>query len=189
MRHGRKVAVFGSSVALGEGVKGGGWAARLAAALGDRATTLVNLSENGCNTALACHLFPRVVPQERPDVLMISLSLPNERLDLARFQAGISELLRLCAASLPECRVILCGPYPCNLCERDKRVFVLFQQLVEWGRALPSQHPGLRFLDFFSALHRGSGGWPKGTFADDVHPNAKGHELMFRAIDLALFDP
>jgi lysophospholipase L1-like esterase len=184
----RKVVVFGSSVALGEHVEGGGWAAQLAAALAGRAA-LVNLSESGSDTSRACARFAHLVPREQPDVIMISLSLPNEGLDLGSFQKGVLELLRLCRALTPAARVVLCGPYPCNLCERDKRVFALFEHLVAWCKGLPAEHPELRFLDFFSAVHRGGGGWPPGTYNDDVHPNRRGHELMFRQADLAIFDP
>ena len=180
----QRVVVFGSSVALGAHVPGGGWAALLAAALAERAT-VVNCSESGSDTYRACTRFSATVPPQRPDVVVLSLSLPNEGLDLVSFEAGILELLRLSRTLLPAARVVLCGPYPCNMCERDPRVLQLFQQLLSWCKTVE----GVRFVDFFSAVHRGGGGWPPGTFDDDVHPNQKGHELMFRQIDLSIFDP
>jgi lysophospholipase L1-like esterase len=43
------------------------------------------------------------------------------------------------------------------------------------------------FVDFFSKIHNGNGGWPKDCCEDDVHPNKKGYRLMFEQIGLNIF--
>ena len=43
-------------------------------------------------------------------------------------------------------------------------------------------------IDFLSCLDDGSGKWKEGTYEDAGHPNTKGHEEMFKAINFKIFD-
>ena len=55
----------------------------------------------------------------------------------------------------------------------------MHQEMETWG---------VPVLDFLSATDNGRGHWKKGIYQDAMHPNEKGHRLMFEAIDLTLFD-
>lgn len=172
-----RVVVFGSSVAEGS-YHERSWAKQLTKALGERGI-VVNLSQSGSDTRTALSRVD-VVLKERPDVVIVSLSLPNEGLNLRSFQQGMEEIVKRLRPS--GARVVLCGPYPFNGCE-NPQIRQLFLDLIAWYRAT---FPDLAFVDFFSGIHDGRGCWPKGTFEDAVHPNDRGFDLMFSCIDLRL---
>ena len=173
------VAVVGSSVA--QCISGEGWVRHLASALGDEAR-VVNLAQSGLSTRLALHhLVPRLVPDTR--LVLVSLSLPNEGLMLKEFEAGILKLSQAIRRKCPDAKIALCGPYPCNECRHSPHVRAMFDDLVQWFQNLPTETADL-FIDFFSSVHNGQGGWRDGEFEDSVHPNAEGQKRMFDAIDL-----
>ena len=100
------IVVIGSSVAQGCGASNfHGWSAQLANALRGRAR-LVNVAEGGADTGRTIQRFPHVVPQHRPAMVVIGLSLANEGLlwadgnrqgtgerVCAQFEAGVSRYL------------------------------------------------------------------------------------------------
>jgi lysophospholipase L1-like esterase len=177
------VCVFGSSVALGSGISGS-WAKLLADALSE-SCDVVNASQSGSDTRCAISRI-NVVQKLKPDFVVLSLSLPNEDLNVSSFHSGITRLLKLMSETMPSTRVILCGCYPFNMCADHPRIRALFEQTVAMLKSAATEHKAA-FVDFFSSVHDGNGAWPKGAFEDDVHPNHLGHKLMFDAIDLRLF--
>jgi Starch binding domain len=104
---GLKIVVIGSSVALGHRAwMLEGWAERLGKALHQHyGHQLVNVSEVGANVGRTIDRFPTVVAPEKPDIVIIALSLGNEgfahcrpqdrRVLQRRFESGLQQLLKM----------------------------------------------------------------------------------------------
>ncbi|ELR98781.1 DUF1796 family putative cysteine peptidase [Gloeocapsa sp. PCC 73106] len=184
-----KVMVVGSSVALGCSswlLKG--WTSRLETVLKDR-YQFVNCSFLGADVTSIISKFPRLISQEQPDIVIISLSLGNEGLAHCpreqqqalrqRFETGLQELISMTRAlgAYP----ILGGVYPHG--EYNLEHYLVLQQtraeMFTWG---------VPVIDWFPLLHDGIGRWKKGIYFDPAHPNSEGHRLMYEAINLSLFD-
>jgi lysophospholipase L1-like esterase len=185
----RKVAVIGSSVAAGFNawlVRG--WAWRLREALRALGIDLANVSEPGANVVRTIQRFPEVVPPERPDVVVIGLSLGNEGLANCGpgegrpvqkgFEEGLLRLVRMTEdlGATP----VLGGVYPNGnySLEHYELLRETRERMLSWG---------IPVLDWLSALDDGAGKWKPGIWFDPGHPNSEGHRLMFEAIDLGLF--
>ncbi len=187
---GLKIAVIGSSVALGcNGWLLRGWAWHLEQVLHKKyGHILVNLSEVGANVSTTINRFPVVVAPEKPDVVIIALSLGNEglahcpphqrRAAQRRFESGLLQLIKMTRelGALP----ILGGVYP-NGDYNSEHNWLLREthnRMLKWG---------VPVLDWLDAVDDGAGRWKAGTFFDSAHPNMEGHRLMYQAIDLRLF--
>lgn len=187
---GLKIAVMGSSVALGyKAWLFKGWVWRLKQALQQQyGHDLVNLSELGANVSRTLERFPAVVSPEQPDIVIIALSLGNEGLASCapherravqrRFESGLQQLVKMTRAigAMP----ILAGVYPHNhySSEHQRLLWDSHQRMLSWG---------LPVLDWLTALDDGQGRWKAGISFDPAHPNTIGHRLMYHAIDLDLF--
>jgi lysophospholipase L1-like esterase len=187
---GLKIAVIGSSLALGcNGWLLRGWAWHLEQALHKKyGHQLVNLSEVGANVSTTINRFPVAVAPEKPDVVIISLSLGNEGLAYCpahqrravqrRFESGLQQLIKMTRelGALP----ILGGVYP-NGDYNSEHNWLLrdtHNRMLRWG---------VPVLDWLDAVDDGEGRWKAGTSFDPAHPNTEGHRLMYEAIDLRLF--
>ncbi|MEB3336552.1 MAG: DUF1796 family putative cysteine peptidase [Leptolyngbyaceae bacterium] len=187
---GLKVVVIGSSVALGcSAWLLRGWAWHLGQALQHHyGHQLVNVSEIGTNVGTTIARFPHVVVPEKPDIVIISLSLGNEGLASSppqqhrsiqrRFENGLQQLVKMTRelGALP----ILGGVYPNGDYSPEQYVALqdTHQRLLSWD---------IPVLDWLTALDNGQGRWKPGISFDSAHPNTEGHRLMYEAMDLTLF--
>ena len=188
---GLKIAVIGSSVALGcNSWLLRGWAWHLEKALHEQyGHILVNVSEVGANVSTTIDRFPLVVAPEQPDIVIIGLSLGNEGLAYCpphqqkavqrRFERGLQQLVKMTKelGAMP----ILAGLYPNGDYRREHNYLLrdTHNRMLSWGV------PVLNWLD---AVDDGTGRWKPGISSDPAHPNRLGHRLMYEAIDLSLFD-
>ncbi len=188
--NGLKIVVIGSSVALGCNawlLKG--WADHLAQALHQtHGHRLVNASEVGANVSTTIDRFPLVVPPEKPDIVIIALSLGNEGLAYCfphqrravqrRFESGLQQLIKMTRQL--GAQPILGGVYPHG--EYSPEHYWLLRdthsRMMHWG---------VPVLNWLPAVDDGQGRWQVGTSSDPTHPNGEGHRRMFQAIDLNLF--
>ncbi len=188
---GLKIAVIGSSVALGcNAWLLRGWAWHLGQALQQRyGHYLINVSEIGANVGTTIARFSQAVAPHNPDVVIISLSLGNEGLAFApphqqraiqqRFESGLLQLIKMTREL--GAQPILGSVYPNgNYSPEHYRLLQeTHQRMKTWGVSV---------LDWLSPLDDGRGRWKPGIFADHAHPNTDGHHLMFEAIDLNQFN-
>lgn len=191
-RAGLKVVVIGSSVAMGcSAWLLRGWAWHLGQALQQHyGHRLVNRAELGANVSRTIARFSSVVAPERPDIVIIALSLGNEGLASCapahrkavqrRFENGLQHLVKMTrdVGAYP----VLGGVYPHG--DYSSEHYDLLQQthqrMVSWG---------VPVLDWLGVLADDQGRWQAGTAWDVAHPNTRGHGLMFEAIDLSWFQP
>ena len=181
-----RLAIVGSSVALGWGsTNGNSWARRLAMALGPD-WEVVNKSVAGNSSQNLLDRFDRDIGAEHWDAVIIALSLANEGIlwfdaDTV-FQGYTNRLGQLVQrvrgiGAVP----VVTGAYPNNqytplqydYCRR-------FNRLLAAGEVAG--------IDFMGTVDDDAGHWAPGLFADAWHPNDQGHEEMLRAIPLSLFD-
>ncbi|MBD2412383.1 lipase [Nostoc calcicola FACHB-389] len=185
-----KIAVIGSSVALGyKGWLLRGWTWLLAQALQEKyGHQLVNVSEVGANVSRTINRFASVVRPEKPDIVIIALSLGNEGLAYClpherraiqrRFESGLQQLVKMTRDI--GARPILGGVYPNNDYSLEHHWLLkdTHNRTIDWG---------VPVLDWLAALDNGQGGWKEGISFDPAHPNTVGHQLMYEAINLDLF--
>jgi lysophospholipase L1-like esterase len=186
-----KIVVIGSSVA--QGYKAwllGGWSRMLGQTLErNYGHQLVNVSEPGANVSRTIHRFGTVVAPEKPDIVIIALSLGNEgfayrnpserRAAQKWFENGLLQLVQMTRdlGALP----ILGGVYPHGDYTPEHHWFLqdTHHRMMNWN---------VPVLDWLSTLEDGQGRWKAGTSFDPSHPNTLGHQLMYQAIDLKLFE-
>ena len=189
-QNGLKVLVLGSSVAMGCSawlLKG--WASQLGKTLKEKfGHQLVNRSQLGANVSSTIERFAAVVVPEKPDLVIISLSLGNEGLAYCRphdrravqrrYESGLQQLIKMTQdlGATP----VIGGLYPHgdyhpehNWLLRDTH-----HRMLRWG---------VPILDWLDAVDDGDGGWKSGMSLDVAHPNTAGHQLMFEAINLDVF--
>ncbi|MBW4667780.1 MAG: lipase [Cyanomargarita calcarea GSE-NOS-MK-12-04C] len=187
---GLKIVVIGSSVALGHKawlLKG--WVWLLAQALQQKyGHKLVNVSEVGANVSRTIARFGAVITKEKPDIVIIALSLGNEGLAYCppherraiqrRFESGLLSLVKMTRAL--GARPILGGVYPNGDYSPEHHWLLLetHKRMLDWG---------VPVLDWLATLDNGQGRWLSRTSFDPAHPNTIGHRLMYQAIDLSLF--
>ena len=188
---GLKIVVIGSSVARGHKAwLLNGWATQLSQTLQQTyGHHLVNVAEVGANVGSTIARFTSVVTPEKPDVVIIALSLGNEglahclphqrRAVQRRFESGLQQLVKMTRklGAYP----ILGGVYP-----HGNYAIEQYDLLQETHRHMLSW--GVPVLDWLAAVDNGQGAWKPGTFFDPAHPNTIGHRLMYDAIDLRLFE-
>jgi lysophospholipase L1-like esterase len=190
--HTLKIMVIGSSVAMGcSAWLLNGWANRLGQALKEQyGHQLINRSHLGANVTSTIERFAAVVVPEKPDIVIIALSLGNEGLAYCRphdrravqrrFESGLLQLIQMTKdlGAVP----ILGGLYPHGdyTPEHNWLLRDTYIRMQTW------QVP---ILDWLDSLDNGYGRWQSHLYLDAAHPNTLGHELMLKAIDLQLFDP
>ncbi|MFS8812473.1 DUF1796 family putative cysteine peptidase [Synechococcus sp. R55.7] len=189
---GLKVVILGSSVALGcSAWLLRGWAWLLQKALQERYGHQVrNLSQLGANVSRTLLRFEQAVIPERPDVVIVALSLGNEGLVSAlpqhrralqrRFENGLQRLIQRIQdiGALP----VLGGVYPHANYGPEQHLLLqeTQQRMLSWGCPV---------FNWLPHLEDGQGRWKPDLAFDPAHPNSKGHQVMFEAIDLSLLDP
>ncbi len=187
---GLKILVIGSSVALGyKAWLLKGWAWLLAQTLQQKYShQLVNVSEVGANVSRTIARFSSVVAPERPDIVIIALSLGNEGLAYClpherravqrRFESGLQQLVKMTREL--GARPILGGVYPHGDYESEQYWLLrdTHNRMLSWG---------VPVLDWLAAVDNGSGRWKVKTSFDPSHPNVFSHHLMYQSINLHLF--
>ena len=179
------VLVVGSSVANGTGARRGGgtgWAFLMGAELERRYGLRVhNAAVGGYNTARASSMLQRALPVAQARVVVIGLSLGNERLARTRNAEAAEELTEAYLAGIREmaaearvagARVVIGGVYPNSMYKPHH-----LPSLRRADAAL--RESGLDVLSFLPALDAGDGRWKPEAKADWAHPNARGHRLMY----------
>jgi lysophospholipase L1-like esterase len=188
--HGAKVVIIGSSVALGcSAWLLEGWAGQLEQALFQHyGHHMVNVSALGANVSTTIDRFPQVVAPQRPDIVVVALSLGNEglahcapherRAVQRRFESGLQQLVKMIREL--GARPILGGVYPNGDYSPDHYWLLqdTHQRMLSWG---------VPVLDWLAVLGDSNGHWQPGLGFDAAHPNTEGHRLMYEAIDLSLF--
>lgn len=189
-KDGLKIVVIGSSVALGcSAWLLEGWSYHLKQALNKKyGHQLVNVSMIGANVTTTMERFAQVVTPEKPDIVIIALSLGNEGLPHCpphqrsalqrRFETGLQDLIKMTEGigAIP----MLGSLYPNGDYTQDHDWFIneTHQQMKSWG---------VPILDWLEVLRGEQGRWKPGISFDPAHPNTEGHRLMYEAIDLNLF--
>ncbi|NUN66104.1 lipase [Pseudanabaena biceps] len=187
---GLKILVIGSSVAMGcSAWLLNGWANQLGQSLQKiYGHQLVNRSQLGANVSITIERFTSIFAMEKPDIVIIALSLGNEglancrshdrRAVQRRFESGLLQLIQMTQdlGAIP----IIGGLYPHgdygsehNWLLRDTH-----SRMLNW------EVPILNWLD---QLDNGYGRWKSQVSFDVAHPNTLGHQLMYEAIDLNIF--
>ena len=189
-QNGLKVLVLGSSVAMGcSAWLLNGWANQLGLTLKEKfGHQLINRSQLGANVSSTIERFASVVVPEKPDLVIISLSLGNEGLAYCRphdrravqrrYESGLQQLIKMTQdlGAIP----VIGGLYP-NGDYNPEHNWLLrdtHHRMLRWG---------VPILDWLDALYDGYGGWKSGISLDVAHPNTAGHKLMFEAINLDIF--
>jgi lysophospholipase L1-like esterase len=189
-QNGLKVLVLGSSVAMGcSAWLLNGWANQLGLTLKEKfGHQLINRSQLGANVSSTIERFASVVVPEKPDLVIISLSLGNEGLAYCRphdrravqrrYESGLQQLIKMTQdlGAIP----VIGGLYP-NGDYNPEHNWLLrdtHHRMLRWG---------VPILDWLDALDDGYGGWKSGISLDVAHPNTAGHKLMFEAINLDIF--
>ncbi len=188
---GLKVVVFGSSVALGcSAWLLRGWAWRLEQALHQRyGHQLVNRSLLGANVSQAIANLPQVLEEERPDIVILALSLGNEGFAKAfhshfksiqhQFERGLHQLVRRVQefGAFP----VLGSVYPHADYTPRHYPFLLetHERMLSWG---------VPVLNWLTDLDNGQGQWKTGLSFDVAHPNTEGQRVMYEAINLDIFN-
>jgi hypothetical protein len=185
-----KIVVIGSSVAFGyKAWLLRNWTWLLGQALQQKyGHQIVNVSEVGANVGRTIARFASVVIPEKPDIVIIALSLGNEglahclpherRAIQRRFESGLQQLVKMTRDI--GARPILGGVYPNN--DYSPEHYWLLKdthnRMLSWG---------VSTLDWLAALDNGQGRWKDGISGDPAHPNTIGHRIMYDAIALNLF--
>ncbi len=187
---GKKITVFGSSVASGSGATNNqGYWAHLKKTLEPGGWVVTNKSKGGDTTVkIAPRFDPDLVP-EKADYIFIGLSLANEgiRKGLAadkdriyeQYRTGMLGLIKRMRDQGMRPVVGLCYPHSDYGAVEDGYIRRMNLLINTWD--VPS-------ANFLGAIGDGQGRWVKGNFRDGGHPNDAGHEEMFYAIVPSLFE-
>jgi lysophospholipase L1-like esterase len=189
--HSKKIVVYGSSVAYGTGATNNqGWAFKLGQALISRGWTFVNKSIGGNNTTNLIDRFYTDLVPENPDVVVIGLSLLNEGLASQSTETGMDNVMNGFVTNMFKlidmCRqqnfkVVVMGPYAGNWVTS-----IYYKYLKQLNMTL--EESDVPFINLLYTVDDGTGKFRAGMYADDAHPNDIGHETMYRAIPLSMFD-
>ena len=181
-----KLVIYGSSVASGAGATDNhGWAYRLKTVLEKRNWTVVNKSVGGDSTTKLLARFDRDLLPQKPDVVILALSLANEGVvqspgeAFASYAANLRKLVQMCRhhGIVP----IISNTYPNNAYTPTH--YALLRKFNDELNSWP-----VASLDFMGTVDDGEGHWQADCWKDGSHPNEKGHEEMFHAIPPSLFD-
>ncbi|RMD70137.1 MAG: lipase, partial [Cyanobacteria bacterium J149] len=190
-KNGLRILVIGSSVAMGCSawlLKG--WAELLKETLADKyGHQLINVSELGASVSTTIKRFESVVIPQKPDIVIIALSLgnegfaycqPHERKALQqRFESGLQRLIQMTKeiGAIP----MLGSVYPHGEYSAEHNWFLYdtHSRMLSWD---------VPVLDWLTELNDGNGRFGEGLSFDVAHPNSEGHRVMFSAINVPIFD-
>ncbi len=189
----KKILVLGSSVASGWVTSyeekydlKNGYAYRLQRYLMDKGFDVINKSIPGDDTRAVLARFEEDVLSEDPDYLIIGLSMANEGLETENpdsvsvsFESGMKEIIQKCEEN---------EIYPViGLCyANDNFTPVQYGYLKKMNIKLNSL--GYPCINFLGAFEDGMGHFPAGFTFDPNHPDDRGHEEFYLAVNPGLFD-
>jgi lysophospholipase L1-like esterase len=198
---GRRIAVFGSSVASGTGDDLGkeGYTGRLREMLVPKGWEVLNQSRGGDNTKT---LAPRFAPVGEPDskvryllpvnpnYVLLGLSLGNEGIRQAEGKAGKDAIYAQFESGMrgfvERSRQNHIIPIITLCYTRNDFTAVEYEYTRRMNLAINSWDvPSVNFL---GAVDDGEGKWAKGFWHDSLHPNAAGHTEMTMTFVPSLFD-
>jgi len=117
----------------------------------------------------------------------VNQAVPTENISLAEFQANMVQLVTI--ASRLAAEVIILGLLPVDEAKTTpfkEQKYYTVAQLAAYNEVLAeiARDKKLRFVNFFPDWQQRS--LPE-LFADGLHPNTLGHQLMFEQIKRQLF--
>lgn len=182
-----KLVIFGSSVAHGYGAKNSyGWGNRLAEQLRKRNWEVVNRSIGGDNTSLILARIHRDLIPEKPDVVVIGLSLANEGIQGGKKGQTYRGFIKNMKKIIQICRKNGITPVVANCYPNDSYKALHYDYVKKFNEDLETWP--IYSIDLMGAIDDGQGRWVKGYAKDAGHPNDLGHEEMTRAVPLSVFD-
>jgi lysophospholipase L1-like esterase len=179
----RRIVIAGSSVAAGASAAtyAQSWAGLLTTALEARGYTVINVSISGNSTQAIINRFYTDIAPLQPDFVIHNTGIPNDSNNFTTYTANIHRLIKMTEGigAVP----IVGSQYANN--DDSATVCRQKQDLRDYFNKT-----GVAVIDFLSATANFSSDcdWFPGNFADALHPNSVGHQLMFSAIPLSLFD-
>ncbi len=183
----KKILIFGSSVAFGQGAKHfNGWAAMLKSELESKNYEIINCSVCGDNSKLLLKRVKQDVISLKPYAVVIAISLGNEGLahsfkqqKFNRFLKNVKQLIRILLNEniLP----IITNIYPNQLYTQLDYEYVQ-RMNIELNLL---NIPCVNVLGTVDALN---GKWIEGIYEDGAHPNDFGHGEMRSAFSLSFFE-
>ncbi len=188
----KKIIILGSSVASGWVTSyqekydfKNGYAYRLERYLADKGFIVINKSVPGDNTADVLARFDKDVLSDKPDIVLIGLSMANEGLETANpdsvslsFETGMKKIIEKCEEN--SIKPVL------GLCYANNN-FTPEQYRYLRNMNLKMNSLGYPCINFLGALEDGNGHFPEGTTFDPNHPNNLGHEEFYLSIPPGLF--
>lgn len=183
----KRLIVFGSSVAFGEGATGNyGWASMITDRIISNEWEVINCSVQGNRVK---HLLERVytdIVSLKPDAVIIAISLGNEGLihpfkkyRYNRFINGIKELISIFKSN----NIV---PFVTNVYPNDYYKELEYKYLQDMNIEL--DHLDIPVINVSGAVDNLSGGWLNGMSYDSGHPNDLGHYLMSTAFSKSIFE-
>lgn len=185
----KKIVVIGSSVAYGTGASplSNGWARRMETALLTRSWTVVNKAVPGSTSTDVINRFTTDAIDENPDVVIIAMSLGNDGINGANpdviyrnYVSNIYKLVDMCRKA--GFKAIVTGVYP-----KDDYTATAYEYIKSFDSEMESS--SIPFINLLGSVDNGSGHWRTGMVdPDGQHPNNTGHDALFRAVPLGIFD-
>jgi acyl-CoA thioesterase-1 len=141
-----------------------------AAALGQPLHVL-NAGVSGDTTAGGLRRLPRLLEQQRIDVLIIELGINDifQGVPIARIETNLQKMIDLARARYPNVRVIIAGmQLPQNSVNDDLTAFsLIYAELARRNSA-----------ELVPSLLEGVAGNPDLNLPDLIHPNARGQKVL-----------
>lgn len=181
----KRIIIFGSSVAYGEGAYCEfGWAAMLAKAIDDDCE-IINKSVCGNRTK---HLLKRVhkdVIQLKPDMVIVAVSLGNEGLLFSfkqnrcnRFLKNMKKLLAIFNEN--NIKAVITNVYPHEHYKQKEYYYVQKMNLALDELDVP-------VVNVCGCIDNLKGNWLDNMYYNSAHPNDQGHLEMMSAFQLDMF--
>ncbi len=185
---GGRAVILGSSTTAGVGATryGLSWAGRLSEALRRRGVEVINRSISGSNTAASLERFYRNAARLWPAVVILATSPTNERIAQLG-EAAVETYVENTKALIERVRAagampVLAAPSATagGSARMGRHVHDLQNRLERLGAPM---------IDFLGPVEEASARYLPGVSADEIHMNDLGHEALFDATPLWLFDP
>lgn len=179
----KRIVIAGSSTAAGVGAStyALSWAGLFTTAMTAKGYTVINMSISGNSVQAMIDRFYTDIAPLNPDIVIHNTGIPNDGNNFTTYTANIHRIIQMTQqiGAIP----ILGSQYGNNgdtatICQQKQDLRDYFNK------------SGIATIDFLSATadFASNCAWYPGTFADAIHPNDAGHQAMFSAIPLSLFD-
>ena len=179
----KRIVIAGSSVAAGASAAtyAQSWAGLFTTAMTAKGYTVFNVSISGNSTQAMINRFYTDIAPLQPDFVIHNTGMPNDGNDFDVYTANTHRLIQMTEGI--GAIAVLGSQYAGNddtatICRQKQDLRAYWQKT------------GVPFIDFLAATANLSSDcdWYAGTFADALHPNSVGHQLMYSAIQQTMFD-